>query len=256
MPTLPELQRDFMSALLDGSHSSAQNEIVAAGVAPELRLAIYAGNSESNFIESLRLSFPAILRLVGDAYFTQCAREFRAKHPSRSGDLQHTGEAFPDYWAARHGLDQYRYLGDIARLEWLYQEALTAADHTPFDLARLAGVESAHYEALRFRLHPSARLFASDYPALAVWEANVGSAADPEFIDLSQGGDRLLLIRGADGVEIRRISEAEHAFLERLAGGAAFAAAIEAAAERDPKFDAADCLRDFVINHVIVDFYR
>ncbi len=125
MPTLPELQRDFMQAVLEGSCTPLLGEIVAGDRAPSQRLAIYANNAETNFIESLRLSFPAIRRLVGDAYFTQCAREYRAQHPSRSGDLQHVGAAFPDYWADRHGRDEFRYLADIARLEWLYQEALT-----------------------------------------------------------------------------------------------------------------------------------
>src|ERR1700690_969479 len=84
MPTLPELQRNFMDALLDGCCEPVQPEIIAGAVAPNQRLAIYANNAETNFIESLRLSFPAIRRLVGDAYFTQCARAYRAGHPSRS----------------------------------------------------------------------------------------------------------------------------------------------------------------------------
>jgi len=254
MPTLPELQRDFMQAVLEGSCAPLLGEIVAGAVAPMQRLAIYANNAETNFIESLRLSFPAIRRLVGDAYFTRCAREYRTKHPSRSGDLQHVGEAFPDYWADRHGRDEFRYLADIARLEWFYQETLMGADHAPFDLERLAAIAPAQYDGLRFRLHPCARLFASKYPALPIWEANVGSAAEPEIIDLRRGGDQLLLNRSPRGVEILRLSDGEHAFLEQLAAGEAFAAAIGAAELRDPNFDAAACLQKFVRGRVIVDF--
>jgi hypothetical protein len=254
MPTLPELQTDFMRALFAGSDPSTEREILAGALAPAQRLAIYANNAETNFIESLRLSFPAVLRLVGDAYFTHCAREYRAKHPSRSGDLQHTGAAFPGLWAERHGLDQYRYLGDVARFEWLYQETLTAADHADFDLLRLAAVAPDRYDTLRFRLHPSARLFASEYPVLAIWQANVGSAADPEIIDLNQGGDRLLLIRTPGGVEMQPQSIGEYAFLEQLSSAAPFAAAIEAAGARDAAFDATASLQKLVINCVVVDF--
>ncbi len=253
MPTLPELQQGFMRALLEGTYEPVHAEIVAGALAPAQRLAIYANNAETNFIESLRLSFPAILRLVGDAYFTQCAREYRAQHPSRSGDLQHTGEAFPEYWAKRHGRDEFRYLADVARLEWLYQEALTAADCAPFDLARLGAVAPAEYEGLRFRLHPSARTFESDFPALAIWEANVQSAAEPEIIDLSRGGDRLLVIRTEHGVEMRPQSDGQFAFLEQIVREASVGAAIETAAARDPAFDAAACLQELVIDRVIVD---
>jgi hypothetical protein len=254
MPTLPELQQGFLSALLDGSHEPVRGEIVAAGLSPAQRLAIYANNAEANFIESLRLSYPAIRRLVGDAYFSQCARAYRERHPSRSGDLQHVGAAFPEFWAERHGSDEFRYLADIARLEWLYQESLTAADHAPLDLERLVGVAPADYAGLRFRLHPSARLFASDYPVLAIWEANVGSDAEPEIIDLAQGADRLLLARAARGAEMRRTGDGEFEFLQQLDAGAAFAQAIEAAAARELGFDATACLRRLVVDRVIVDF--
>ncbi len=60
--------------------------------------------------------------------------------------------------------------------------------------------------------------------------------------------------RSPRGVEIQRLSDGEHAFLEQLAAGEAFAAAIAAAQLRDPNFDAAACLQQFVRGRVIVDF--
>jgi hypothetical protein len=63
-------------------------------------------------------------------------------------------------------------------------------------------------------------LFASEYPVLAIWEANVGSAEEPAIIDLAQGGDRLLLIRTARGLEMRRQSDGAYAFLEQITHGA------------------------------------
>jgi hypothetical protein len=107
MPTLPELQRDSCARCRTDRMRRCTPKSSRARLRPMQRLAIYANNAETNFIESLRLSFPAVLRLVGDAYFTQCAREFRTRHPSRSGDLQHIGAAFPEYWAMRH---RQRYL--------------------------------------------------------------------------------------------------------------------------------------------------
>jgi hypothetical protein len=131
---------------------------------------------------------------------------------------------------------------------------LTAADHADFDLPRLAAIAPDRYDTLRFHLHPSARLFASQYPVLAIWQANVGSAADPEIIDLDQGGDRLLLVRTPGGVQMQPQSVGEYAFLEQLSSAAPFAAAIEAAAACDAAFDATASLQKLVINRVIVDF--
>jgi len=263
MPTLRELQIDFMAAILgDGAPNAAgcgpaaprlAGELVAGEFGVARRLAIYADNAEQHFIQSLRKSFPVVHRLVGENYFTQCAREFRRLEPSTSGDLQHVGAAFPAYWQRRHGSDEYRYLADMARLEWLYQESLTAANHPPFDFAKLARVPAAGYDLLRFRLHPSVRLYASEFPALAIWRENLRGDQEPALIDLSSGGDRVLLARAAGSVALHPLTVAEFAFLQRIAAGAGFAACVAAAAEVACDFDASGVLEKCVRERVIVD---
>jgi hypothetical protein len=254
MQTLPELQDEFLRAILDRAATSIGDQVVAGGPSAAQRLAIYANTAQANYFEALRASFPAILRLVGDDYFTQCAREFRRAHPSRCGDLDAVGRAFPDYLAARHATDRFRYLGDVARLEWRYHECLTAAEHPRFDLARLAGVPAEDYDGMLLHLHPSARLFSSPYPAIAIWEANVASDAEPEVMDLDRGADRVLLIRGVDGVRFVPLASGDYAFLAALADARPLAAAITAAAEADPGFDPAAALPQFVQAGAIVDF--
>jgi hypothetical protein len=254
MPTLLELQHAFMRGILDGEPAAASREIWPKGIDPDQRLGIYANNALANFLDSLRLSFPAVRRLVGDDYFDQCGRSFHRQRPSRSGDLQHTGEGFAEYLLQMHRSDEYRYLIDIARLEWLYQESLLAADHPPLDLARLGAVSADDYGSLRFRLHPSARLFASDYPAVEIWEANVSSAEEPPVIDLGSGADRALLARGRDGLQIYRLSPGEYVFLNACRQREPFDAAVESAVAADAAFDAGAALRRFVQADAIVDF--
>src|SRR5229473_3324546 len=174
MPSLRELQSKVMHAVLDGETGGAAPLIAARGIAAEHALGVYAGNARTNFIESLRSSYPAIRRLVGEDYFRQCALGFHTRHPSLSGDLQPAGTRFAQYLSELHGNDEYRYLSEVARFEWLVQETLLAADHGPLDLAKLGLVLPNDYDDLRFHLHPSARLFASQYPCLRIWEANVG----------------------------------------------------------------------------------
>jgi hypothetical protein len=152
-----------------------------------------------------------------------------------------------------HRRGEYRYLEDIARLEWLYQEALTAADHEPLDLSRLAGVPADRCIELCFSLHPAARLFTSDIPALQIWEANVGDA-EPTVVDLTSGGDRVLLARTRGRLEFHRLGPGEHRFLEALRSCADFRSALDGALEIDPSFDGAAALQRFVLIHAIVDF--
>lgn len=244
MPTLPELQADIIDAVLEGHHQRAQCWIVDDGIAAEARLAVYANNSLGNFLGSLRSSFPAIRRLVGDAYFDQCARSYREHHPSLSGDLAAAGGAFPAFLAERHRSDRYRYLGEVARLEWLYQEALAAADHAPLDLERLAAVAPADYERLRFQLHPAVRLLHSEYPLLEIWQANLDFDREPDIIDLGKGGESLLLTRTHRQLFVHRLEAGEYAFLQAVERREPLAAFTDAGA----------ALQKFVRNETIVDF--
>jgi hypothetical protein len=262
MPSLRELQSSVMRAVLDGEPDRAAPLVVARGIAPEHALRVYANNARTNFIDALISSYPAIRRLVGADYFLNMARGFHRRHPSLAGDLQPAGMRFAQYLAELHGSDEYRYLGEVARLEWLIQETLLAADHGPLGLAKLRKVAPADYDDLRFHLHPSARLFASEFPCWIIWEANVGSEAEPESIDLGAGPDRVLLVRNNGQLTCHRLSRGEQGFLQSVQAGERFAAAVASGADRgeldaargEGAFDAAAALQRCVLAGAIVDF--
>lgn len=228
---------------------------VVAGVLPAAAVSIYANNARVNFAETLKRTYPAIWRLVGGEYFRQCAREFQRSHPSESGDLQHVGKGFSEFLARLHGADEFNYLPAVATLEWAYQEALIDSELGPLDLNRLAQVAPQDYLNLHFRLQPSLRVVESEFPILAIWEANVADDPAQARIDLGAGGDRLLLLRAFGSIRIHRIAFGECVFLTRLRAGDAFGKAVESASESDPAFDAEAALNKFVALRAIVDFY-
>ncbi len=265
MSSLRELQRDFMRTILDDPASATALPVVPNGIAAAQRLQVYECNARANFSSALALSYPVIRRLVGADYFEQCARGLAREHPSRGGDLHPAGAPFPAYIEALHRDGEYRYLGDVARFEWLLQEALLAADHAPLDVGKLAAVAPAAYDRLRFHLHPSLRLFESAFPCLAIWRAN-SAPEEPPVIDLNGAPrERIAMLRNGpvDGPSFHALSAGEHAFLAALESSASFASAIEAgaagaasagAASAADAFDAGAALRRFVLAAVIVDF--
>ncbi len=253
MPSLRELQTQFLDALLAASSDTATPLIRAEGVTPEARLRIYRNNVRSNFLEALRSTYPAIRRLVGEAYFHQTVRAFQADHPARSGDLNDAGELFPGYLRDLHPNGEFHYLPDVARLEWLVQEALLAQDHQPLDLQSLARVDPADYDVLRFTLHSTLRLFQSEFPVLRIWAANTADS-DPPIIDLYSGGERVAVMRLDGQLCMHRLACGEYEFLQFLAEGASVTAAFDRAVAADPGFDATLALRRFVAANTIVDF--
>jgi len=252
MPSLRELQNRVVNDLLAAQPGDAAPLIRASGIAAESRLRIYQNNARTNFVEALRSTYPVIWRLVGEDYFRQTAWAFQRRHPSPSGDLNHAGGAFPDYLRELYCGGGFRYLADVATLEWLIQESLLAHDHAPLDLPALARVDTAVYDALQFTLHPTLRLFKSEFPAVRIWEANVGDA-EPPALDLDSGGERLAVMRHEGKLRLHRLDHGEYAFLEALAVGRSFAASVACAAA-DPAFDATLGLQRFVAANAIVDF--
>ncbi|MGO9635012.1 MAG: putative DNA-binding domain-containing protein [Steroidobacteraceae bacterium] len=258
MPSLRNLQTQVMNALMGGEAGRAAALIAmdcaAPAPSPAQRLAVYRNNVHANFLDSLRSSYPAIRRLVGEDYFRQAARDYHRENPSRNGDLLHVGRGFPAHLAKLHPTDQYRYLADVARLEWLCEESLLAAEHAALDLERLRGVAPCAYGTLRFEMHPALRLFESPFPALRIWEANVASDAEPEPIDLDAGADCLAITRVELKLTFHRLSRGEFSLLDSLRGGDDFSEALEHAGACDEAFDAGAALRRFVAAQAIVDF--
>ena len=254
MPALRELQLHVMDALLSGGLAPVTELIAAPDARAERRFRVYTNTVQANFRDALQSTYPAVRRLVGEDYFRQTAREFQRHHPSRSGDLAHCGQGFPNFLAQLHPDDGFSYLADVARLEWLIQEALLAAEHASLDLDSLARVPPAAYDGLRFELHPALRLFESRYPALAIWEVNVGSDAEPPTIDLRSGGNLIAIARHRLRLQFHRLSASEHCFLDAIARGECFSAAVDRAAQSDAAFDASAALQRFVAAEAVVGF--
>ena len=243
MLSLPELQQRFVAAILDGEGAEFASEIdaVAKGPGALERLGVYRNNWREGFRKALASGFPVLARLVGPDYFRQLALEFLAAHPSRSGDLEHIGAPLPAFLERRFADSEYAYLGDVAALEWACQQVLAAADHVAATADTLHALNPAGYGALRFRLHPAARLLASPFPVSRIWLANQ-PAAEIETIDLASGGEQLLVRYAASGLELHRLRRGEFALAQALAPGGELGDALATAQDAAPDSDLASGL--------------
>ncbi len=86
MPTLLELQYAMRSSLVQDDDEAA-SALLAAGVALD-RLNIYRNTIVTGLTKSLRLSFPAVERLVGAEFFDGAVRHFIAAYPPRAAYLE------------------------------------------------------------------------------------------------------------------------------------------------------------------------
>jgi hypothetical protein len=234
MPTLNELQRAFGASLRFGEDGAIAEAIIGGGIAPEERLRIYRNTAQSVLADALRLAYRAVERLVGRDFFDMAAAWFMRECPPRTGYLNDYGGAFADFLAALPSAAELVYLPDVARFEWVLSIAANAPDAPVLDIAMLADVEKEQHEALCFMPHPSLRLLRLDYPADEIAGAVLsGSERAMAAIDLSSGPAWLVVHRGPDGVEARRLDPQAWRFAERLHAGETLGSLIDSFPDLD-----------------------
>ncbi len=227
-PMLLELQRAMRRSLVERDDSEASTYVAADGLSTAGRLAVYRNTFASVLANALRLSYPAVHRLVGADFFEGVARVFIEERPPQSACLDDYGVDFAEFLSRFSPASSLAYLPDVARLEWAINRALHAPDAEPFELARLAELKEADKARVRFVPHPSVHLVRAAYPADAIWRGVLErDDAALASIDLSAGPMRLLVERRPTGVETRRLNEAEWRFTAALCAGRPLASAIE-----------------------------
>jgi hypothetical protein len=250
---LRDLQTEFAAALLD--EHPKMGERVRAGRFPAAQhFQVYRNNLVEGLTGALRAVYPVVEKLVGDGFFRYAAHEYLRAHRPRSGNLHDFGDAFASFLAGFAPAAQLPYLPDMARLEWAWHQAFHAADAPEFDFARLGAVPAERHETLRFVLHPSAHLLASDFPIVRIFEINQESYGGDTSVDLGEGGVRVLVIRRELTVYVEPLAAGEAELLTALAGQQPLAAAVEAALATQPNFDLSGTLAGHLRRGTLVDF--
>jgi hypothetical protein len=230
MPSLHEVQRTIRASLVERDDGAAAACIFGDGLAPEQRLSVYRDTFASNLSNTLRLSFPAVQRLVGAEFFDGAARIFAHERPPGTAYLDEYGGDFPDFLARFPPAASLVYLPDVARLEWAVTRALHAPDVEPVDPARLAKIPQSDHDRVRFVPHPSLSLLKADYPVDAIWRAVLAQDdAAIARIDLTAAPVWLLVQRLATGVEVTRNDEQAWRLVGELVAGRELGAALDAA---------------------------
>jgi Putative DNA-binding domain len=225
MPTLLELQRAMRASLVDRDDGAA-----AAMLAEDIeadRLDIYRNTFIIGATRALRLSYPAVHKLVGNDFFEGAAGLFIAQHPPRTAHLDDYGAEFAGFLQDFPPAAALVYLADVARLEWAVSCALHAEDAEPLDLARLAGLAADDQGRVAFTPHPAFALLRSDYPVDVIWRAVLdGDDAALSAVDLTPYPIRLMVERRAAGVDVSRLGEPAWRFAAALRDGLPLEAAI------------------------------
>ena len=211
MSDLAAQQGAMAQGLLTGRYGPLESQVLAGLIAPSEALAIHRNTALHGLVNALRISFPTIDALVGEAFFDQAALAFVEEHPPSGVWLAAYGRGFVDFLGAYEFAADLPYLADVARLDFAIEAVASEAlgrDGLQFDLG----------EAV-LTLDASLRVIALDHPALAIREALETDEDALRAIDVTPRRHALVLWRAAGGAAIRPLSPLPAAFLQALLSG-------------------------------------
>ena len=232
-PTLRELQDMVFHSLVERDDAPAAAQIVDGGLPPDARLNVYRNTFIGTLTKALQLSYPAVYRLVGAAFFESAARVFIEAAPPQSACLDLYGAEFTQFLAGFPPAQTLAYLPDVAHLEWAVTTALHAPDVPALELSRITALDPELHARVVLIPHPAVGLLRADHPADAIWRAVLAQDdAALKCIELNAGPVRLLVDR-RDTVEVQRVDGPAWTFMHALCAGCTLQAAIESAPELD-----------------------
>jgi len=251
---LKELQKTFINAVITDNDEKIETELNTSRHSAKYLMDVYRNNTNSTLIHALSLTYPVAIKLVGEKFFRGCCREYIKKHLPKSSNLDEYGGDFSAFLSEFSPAGKIIYLSDMAKLEWLYHESSLAERSGTLDQRVMAKIPKEKYHDLRFKLHPSVRLFSSSFPVHLIWEM-AHDEKNNKTLDLSaEGGAEILIVRPYIETSLITISKAERAFIEALGNNLTLFEAFGAATTHDEEFDLAFYLSKHIVHGTFSSF--
>ena len=219
-PRLGQFQHAFAAALVNDDATLVGDDWLAKLLA-QPGFAVYRNTVMKGCVDALLANFPAVTRLVGEAWLGAAAAVFVRDQLPRQPSLVDYGADFPDFIAGFAPAAELPYLADVARLDRWWTEAHVAADAERLPAAMIAGLDVEQLGRSVLHPHPSARWHWFDaQPIYSIWRGNRDGANAGALSTIEWHGEGALLVRPDDSVDAIKIGAAECALLDACARGA------------------------------------
>jgi hypothetical protein len=168
---LRELQEQLQSHLLDGDPRIAQRIVGTPRVNVPTRLAIYSEAYRLRLLEALRVDFPALHTLAGDAEFARIGRAYIDVHPSGHFSIRYFGQHLTGFLRQD---DRWRALpvfAEMAAFEWALGLSFDAFDNPLIGVEDVAAIPPGAWSHMRLGLHPSLQRLDLLWNVPGLWKA-------------------------------------------------------------------------------------
>ncbi len=208
-------------------------------------LEAYRRNARATAARALQAVYPVFTELVGEDALQALAWRLWQQSPPDRGDLAQWGQALPALLQAVPELQDEPYLTDVARLEWLVHQALTAADARVAETAdgMLPGLQRlAECDPLvvHLRFQPGLGVLRSGQALWSIWQAHQPAQREqPDRFEAVREAmalglaESVVVWRSGWAVKVDAMDSADAAFTQALLAGCSLGAALAEAAPAD-----------------------
>ena len=219
-------QSQFRAAVFDPALPTPQGLTDPQGRPAGKRFDVYRNTVMVSLTEALKSTFPVMLKLVGDAFFTELAGVFARQYPPSTPLLMFYGAEMPAFLTAFPQVAHLPYLPDIARLELGLRRSYHAADATPIDPVALTALPAKTLGSVKLQLSPATILIGSGWPIHAIWRMNTEAGAPKPLMQ----PEDILILRPVFDPSPHLLGPGAAAFIAALQTGQTLDQAAEAGA--------------------------
>jgi uncharacterized protein (UPF0276 family) len=195
------------------------------------RLTIYAGGYTARTQEALSEVYEAVHHVLGDEKFAALSREFALRFPPVDYNLSYAGRELPVFLESAPISQDFPFLADLAKLEWLIWEAFNAFDEKSLTPADIAGVPLEDWDRAQLVFQPSVHLLRSAWPVLDIWRRRK-EAPDEARKNLPNGPQLVLVGRRGEQARCELLDENQFRLIEGLLEGKSLGELCETLAEQ------------------------
>ncbi|PWK49857.1 DNA-binding domain-containing protein [Pleionea mediterranea] len=218
---LSDLQQHFFNALLNQENNFKNYVVDQGALNVEQRINIYQNAYKARLIESIETDHEILGYYLGDHLFDEMAQGYIKAQPSNNRSLRHFSNQLPEYLKITHPFKEHPVLSELARFERYLLDVFDAADAERATLEYLKLIPEHDWADMKFRLHPSAQLFTSEYNCVECWQALKANQPPPKPINQLHSW---LIWRNHDQLtEFVSLEAMERQMLEMMLTGETFA---------------------------------
>ncbi|BEV16554.1 DNA-binding domain-containing protein [Herbaspirillum sp. DW155] len=240
----------FLQALLNGRSDDPEVDALLAQPA----FAVYRNTVFKGCVDALLANYPAVHRLVGNAWMASAALEFARLHLPRQASLIAYGEGFAGFLGTLDAARELPYLPGIAALDRCWTESHLAADQPLLDVSALHAALAAGHDVTLVP-HAASRWHHDPlHPVYTIWDANRSEDGHTELSPEWQG-EGALLTRPHAQVQWQALSQGGCRFLDACRAGCSIASAAGQALAHEPGLDIGAMLGQLVQADAFTSFH-